>query len=312
LIKVAVIGCGSRGRSEMKELSSFEDVELVAACDPMAEALSQAADEFAIPGRFDSIERMLDAGGIDAAFVTTPAHLNAPSALPCLEAGVDTLLEKPPGLHVEETVELAETAKRSGARGMVGWQRRFNPFVIEARRLVEERGPVMQLVGEFHKNIHTFVSGSRFPEIIKQRVLFESPIHSIDLVRALAGSEVAEVHSVVGKRVTEYNDLHAALVTFESGCVAQISANLTGSARLERYEIHGHGISAYLEGVNTGKVITTEETVVLDGDSAQATRLKDQFFLDCIRDNRPVDLPAADLDEAVKTMKLGEAIYSGA
>jgi len=170
----------------------------------------------------------------------------------------------------------------------------------------------MQLVGEFHKNIHTFVDGSRFPEIIKQRVLFESPIHAIDLVRWLASSEVAQVHSVVGKRVTDYNDLHAALVTFENGCVAQIGANLTGSARLERYEIHGHGVSAYLEGVNTGKVITAEGTMELDCDAAQGTRLKDQFFLDCIRDNRPVDLPAANLDEAVKTMKLAEAVYSGA
>ena len=46
-----------------------------------------------------------------------------------------------------------------------------------------------------------------------------------------------------------YRDVHAALVAFENGVVAQLIHNYTTNARLERYEIHGHEISAYLEGV---------------------------------------------------------------
>ncbi len=38
---------------------------------------------------------------------------------------------------------------------------------------------------------------------------------------------------------------------------------------------------------------------------------EDRFFFDCIRDDRPVVLPAANLDEAVKTMDLWEAIVAG-
>jgi hypothetical protein len=34
-------------------------------------------------------------------------------------------------------------------------------------------------------------------------------------------------------------------------------------------------------------------------------------FLDCVRDCRPIELPAANLDEAVKTMELAEAILQG-
>ena len=310
MIRVAVIGCGGRGRGELQELSTFDDVEVVAVCDPVAEALTQTADEFGVDNRYESIEKMLDAGGIEVAFVTTPAHLNAPSALPCLQAGVHTLLEKPPGMRVEETIELRETAERTGAKAMVGWQRRFNPFIVEARRQIEERGPIVQLVGEFHKSVTWFEEAGIFPKIVLDRLLMETPIHAIDCIRALAGSNVAEVHSVVRRRFSKYNDLHAALVLFENGCVAQFGANYTGDGRLERYEIHGHGISAYLEGVKGGHVLADGERreLCVEGDGIHA---KDEFFFDCIRNDRPVGPPGASLDEAVKTMELAEAILAG-
>jgi hypothetical protein len=41
------------------------------------------------------------------------------------------------------------------------------------------------------------------------------------------------------------------------------------------------------------------------------TREQNRFFLDCVRDDRPVTLPAADLEEAVRTMELAEAILAG-
>ena len=311
MIRVAIIGCGGRGRGEMQNLSQFDDVELVAACDPVAEVREPLADEYGIARRYESIEKMLDAGDIDAAWVTTPAHLNAPSALPCLEAGVHTLLEKPPGMFVEETIQLREVAEQSGAKGMVGWQRRFDPMVVEARNAIEERGPIVQLVGEFHKGMAGLERGGRFPEVVMERMLMETPIHSIDLVRALAGSDVAEVHSLVKRRFSQYNDVHAALVLFENGCVAHIIANYTTASRLERYEIHGREISAYLEGISTGKIVSDGEVRELTKDDAQSQRDKDRYFLDCIRDDRPVTLPGANLDEAVKTMELAEAILAG-
>ena len=310
IIKVAVIGCGGRGKGELRAISAFEDVEVVALCDPVPEALAQAGEEFEVQRRYESIEALLDAGGIDAAFVTTPAHLNAPSALPCLEAGVHILVEKPPGMRVDETIELRETAERTGAKAMVGWQRRFNPFIVEARRRVEERGPIVQIVGEFHKSVTWFEESGIYPEAVLDRLLMESPIHAIDCIRCLAGSEVAEVHSVVQRRFSKYNDLHAALVVFENGCVAQFGANYTGDGRLERYEIHGQGISAYLEGIKGGYVLADGKREELDAEG-DAIHLKDAFFFECLRDDRPIGPPGANLEEAVKSMELAEAILAG-
>jgi predicted dehydrogenase len=177
--------------------------------------------------------------------------------------------------------------------------------------MVEERGPVVQVVAEFHKSIRALEGRGQFPEHLLDNYLLESPIHSIDLVRAVAGSEVAEVHSVVRRTTSRYKDVHAALVEFENGCVAQLTFNLTTDARLERYEIHGREISAYLEGVKTGSVFANGQQTDLDGTVSDGTVEQARFFLDCVKNDRPVSLPAANLDEAVKTMELAERILAG-
>ena len=310
-VRAAVIGCGGRGRGHIEVLQGFEDVDVVAICDPLAEGRDKAGEAFGIERRYASIEEMLSAEELDAAVVATPAHLNAVAAMPLLESGIDTLLEKPPGLEIAETKGLRQAAQRSGAKGMVAWDRRFHPLITQARRRVEERGPITQLLGEFHKSIKGLEERGNFPAQVLDNMLLESPIHSIDVVRAMAGSEVAEVHSVVRRSNSPYKDVHAALISFENGCVAQICANYTTDARLERYEIHGCGISAYLEGVRGGVVVCDGKQYPLDPVDETSTQVEDRYFIDCVKEDRPIELPAANLDEAVKTMELAHAILAG-
>ena len=75
-LRVAVIGCGSRGRGHMKILSQFDDTRLVAVCDPVEAARNNTADTFNISNGYESIEALLDNETLDAIFVATPAHLN--------------------------------------------------------------------------------------------------------------------------------------------------------------------------------------------------------------------------------------------
>ena len=308
-LRVAVIGCGSRGRGHMKILSQFDDTDLVAVCDPVEAARNEAADGFNVSNRYESIDELLDSETLDAIFVATPAHLNGEAALPCFERGVHTLLEKPPGMSVSETVALRTAAEQTGAKGMVGWNRRFHPIIVEAKRQVTARGPVTQIVGEFHKSI-TRLTG-RFPEHLMDNMFLETPIHALDTIRAVAEADVQEVHSVVQRAISDYKDVHAALILFDNGCVAQHIANYTTDARLERYEIHGRDISAYLEGVSQGTVFCDGTQHKLTEAGTGGTVEQNRYFLDCVKSDTPVSFPAANLDEAVKTMQLAEAILNG-
>ena len=308
-LQVAVIGCGGRGRGHMKILSEFDDTDLVAVCDPVEAARNNAAEQFNVSNRYESIEALLDSETLDAIFVATPAHLNGEAALPCFERGVHTLLEKPPGMSVAETAALRSAAEQTGTKGMVGWNRRFHPIIVEAKRQVTARGPVTQIVGEFHKSI-TRLTG-RFPEHLMDNMFLETPIHALDAIRAIAEADVQEVHSVVQRTISDYKDVHAALILFDNGCVAQHIANYTTDARLERYEIHGRDISAYLEGVSHGTVFSDGTQHKLTEAGTGGTVEQNRYFLDCVKSDTPVSFPAANLDEAVKTMQLAEDILNG-
>jgi len=309
--KIAVIGCGGRGRYHLERLTGFDDVELAAVADASPEACAAVADQYGITPRFADLASLLDAVPVDAVVLATPAHLNAETAAISLERGIDTLMEKPPGLHSDQTRHLRDLAATSGARCMVAWDRRFNPWIVAARAAVEARGPVLQLVGEFHKPTQV-INDPRFPEELKDNMLLETPIHAIDVVRALTGGQVTTVHSIVRRATGAYKDVHAALVGFDNGCVAQLTHSYTAGGRLERYELHGVGVSAYLEGVNKGELHLVNETPKsLEPDTPDSATAQDRYFVDCVRFDRPISPPAANLDEAVKTMELCEVILAG-
>lgn len=307
-LRVAVIGCGGRGRGHMKILSEFEDTDIVAICDPVESARNNAGDTFNVSKRYGTIEALLDNEVLDAIFVATPAHLNGAAAAPCLERGVNTLLEKPPGMHVQETINLRDTAKKTGAKAMVGWNRRFHPIIVEASQRVKARGNVTQLVGEFHKSITRLAQSGKFPEHLMDNMFLETPIHALDTLRAIAEADVQEMYSFVQRTISDYKDVHAALILFDNGCVAQLIANYTTDARLERYEIHGRDISAYLEGVSHGTIFCDGTQHKLTDPGSGGTVEQNRYFLDCVKTNTPVSLPAANLDEAVKTMQLAADI----
>jgi predicted dehydrogenase len=303
-LKVAVVGCGKRSRTHLRALKSFEDVDVVAVCDPVDEVREQRREEFEITNGYAHLADLLTGEQLDAIFVVTPPHLNAKVSLPCLEAGVSTLMEKPPGLDIEETMALRAAAERTGAKGMVGWNRRFHPMLLQAKRMVLERGPITQLVGEFHKSMKGIQAEGIYHESIMDKLFLESPIHAIDAVCALADSKAAEVHGIARRSTTPYRDVHTGIILFENGCVGTIISNYTTGARLERYEIHGDEISCYLEGIRTGVAYVKGEKIELEGAGDASGIDQARYFLDCVRDDRPIEPPGCNLDCAVETMKV--------
>ena len=310
-LRVAEVGIRGKGGQHMEILSGFEEVELVAVCDTVPEILESVGDKFGISCRYSSVDQLLDSEELDAVFIATPPEFNAPVALPCLEHGVNTFLEKPPGMTAAEAKGLVVAAEKSGAKGMVGLNRRFHPMLNQALEMVEERGPVIQLVGEFHKPMSVLAKMSRFAPEVMDNWLVANDIHVVDMVRRMAGAEVREVHSFARRAVSEYRDVHAALVVFENDCVASYSFNYTTAQRLERYEIHGNNVSAYLEGVREGFVLRGDERIELPFPETSGTEEEIRYFIDCLLEDRPVAAPAPTLEEGFKSVQLVEAIRAG-
>ena len=63
--------------------------------------------------------------------------------------------------------------------------------------------------------------------------------------------------------------------------------------------------------MKSGSVFADGQQTDLGGPVSDGTVEQARFFLDCVKNDRPVSRPAADLDEAVKTMELADAILAG-
>ena len=81
-LRLASIGVGGMGSSDLESLSSHPAVDVVALCDVDTNNLGAAAAKHATAKKFADFRRMLDemAGEIDAVNISTPDHTHAAAA----------------------------------------------------------------------------------------------------------------------------------------------------------------------------------------------------------------------------------------
>jgi predicted dehydrogenase len=283
-LRLGIMGLGPRAEAHLRHLSRFPEVELAAFGDADPGTLEKRADQYGVLARYTQVEEMLERVELEAVFVLVNGGAIYEVAKTCLQWGLHTLLEKPPGTCAAETRELAALAARNECQAMVGYSHRFMPVLHEARALVERKGPVTCALAEFHHDLHVFEDCGH-PEPVRNDLLTAQASHGLDFLRWLGG-HVREVHG----RVDSYTAAH-----------------------VERGEMHAREASAYLEGIGQRAQVLLDGVefdlrprgVDADGCGAQT-----RFFLDHLRDGRPLAYPVCTLAEAVETMEVIEAIYS--
>lgn len=146
--RVGLIGCGMVGDIHRARLLAEPGVEIVALCDPDADALSRLANRLPKrPRLFRSELDLLDAGGVDAVVLCTPHARHAAQIRSALEAGVHVLCEKPFVTDADEAVELVTLARALGLLLFVSFTRRSRGharFLIQSAR--ERIGPLSQII----------------------------------------------------------------------------------------------------------------------------------------------------------------------
>src|SRR5690242_20232457 len=136
--RVAIVGCGMIADQHADQLRYLPGCELVAACDTDELMARQLAERFGIPRIFTAAAEMLQADGVDAVHITTPAQSHFPLARLCLEAGCHVYLEKPFTLNAAEADELLHLSEVVGRRITVGHNLQFSPEALRLRKLVQD------------------------------------------------------------------------------------------------------------------------------------------------------------------------------
>jgi predicted dehydrogenase len=202
------------GRHHARTYANLPQARLVGVVDRDVDRAAEVADQYDCDA-YPSADALLCAHpGVKAVTVAVPTVAHLAEATPLLERSIACLVEKPLAATLDEAKQLAQTAERTGSTLAVGHTERFNPAVRSVLKMdLNARFIEIQRVSPL-----TFRS-------LDVGVVMDLMIHDLDIVMALAQSDLIDVQAVGVAVVGKHEDVANARLTFANGCVASITAS---------------------------------------------------------------------------------------
>ncbi len=137
-IRIALIGCGGRGRYVARCIREAPNTEYGAACD-VWQTSADAAKEWAGPSAksFSDFRRVLELKDIDAVHIATPDHWHAAIAVLACQAGKDAYVEKPTSHNIAEGRAIVNAARKYKRVVFSGTQQRSAPHFAEVAKIIQ-------------------------------------------------------------------------------------------------------------------------------------------------------------------------------
>lgn len=146
-IRVALIGTGWYGKSDLFRLIQVAPVEVVALCDVDRHMLEDAAKlvrkrqkSGKTPGLYGDYRKLLSETQPDIVLVGTPDHWHALIAIEAMKSGAHVYVQKPISVDVAEGEAMVAAARKYNRVVQVGTQRRSTPHLIDAKKNIVDAG----------------------------------------------------------------------------------------------------------------------------------------------------------------------------
>jgi len=312
-VKVGFVGAGGLAMgNHYPSLAEFPDAEIAAISELNEQRMRTAAEKYRVSATFSDYRKMIEQAPLDAVYVIMPPHHLFDIVAFCLEQKKHVFIEKPPGVYAYQTRELANLAEKKGCKTMVAFNRRFIPLMRQCRKLVEERGPIIQCMATFVKN---HLNGGPYYKGAVD-ILTCDAIHAVDAMRWMGGEPKA-VASDVNSFCMDLPNSFNALIKFQGGASGFLVTNWAVGARRHTFEMHAKGISAYIDPDDKALIFKdnkAEPQVLTANDAAGATQKfksygffgENRHFIDCLKEGR---MPETNFADATRTMELVNRIY---
>jgi predicted dehydrogenase len=145
--RVALIGTGWYGKSDLFRLIQVAPVEVVGLCDAdknMLEAagqmVSQRQKSGKVPALYADYRKMLAEQKPEIVLIGTPDHWHALMAIDSLKAGAHVYVQKPISVDVIEGEAMVAAARKYNRVVQVGTQRKSTPHLIDAKKNIVDAG----------------------------------------------------------------------------------------------------------------------------------------------------------------------------
>jgi len=268
-LTIAILGCGSRGRTYARLLGESDQAyRLVAAADHNEVRLAEVERFAGNPDfrRFASADELFAAGRVaDVLIVATQDSQHFEHAARALELDYDLLLEKPAAERMPQIVELRDLAVRRQRKVALCFVLRYTAFYRAAREVIASGrlGRVMHVeltegVGAFHQ-VHSFVRGHWNRSADSTPMIVAKCCHDTDLLSWLQGGKRARQVSSFGS-LSWFRPEHA-----PEGATARCTDGCPHAGRC-RYDAHRYIAQKrrFLEFVYPGDTASASDDEVID------------------------------------------------
>jgi predicted dehydrogenase len=167
-LRVALIGAGWYGKTDLFHLMQVAPVEVVGLCDVDARMLEEAAGLVAErqpskkrPPVFGDYRKLLEKQKPEIVLIGTPDHWHCLPMVEAGRAGADVYVQKPVSYDVIEGQAMLAAARKYKRTVQVGLQRRNTPHLLEARDKFIHTGRLGKIA---YVDIHSYSGGpGNFP-----------------------------------------------------------------------------------------------------------------------------------------------------
>lgn len=319
-INIGVFGAGRIGHRHARTVANdAPGARLAAICDVNLEAAHALAELTGCERYTSDPADILEDPAIDAVIIGTSTDSHALLIEAAAAAGKAIFCEKPIALDLETTDRAIAAADRAGVRLQIGFQRRFDKAYAKVSHMIEE-GELGQIeavrdtMRDPNPPHESYIptSGGLFRDMV---------IHDFDCVRWLMGCEPVEIFAMGANLVdpvfAKYGDIDTCVVTikFESGALGAIDASRrSGFGYDVRTEIFGSKSAVMIgEGRDTPLYRLNSSGVWSDHIYWFLERFDDAYvaeirsFVDCLRQDKPVQITGADGRAALAMAYAAEA-----
>lgn len=154
-IAVGMIAAGSRSHELLEAIKKVPGTEIVGVCDAYTGRVERAIERTQSRAKdYRSHERILADPSIDAVTIGTPDHWHKKMVLDALQAGKDVYCEKPLTFTVDEGLEIATAAEKTGKILQVGSQSISSNSTKKLREWVQsgKLGQVTMIRAAYNRN----------------------------------------------------------------------------------------------------------------------------------------------------------------
>lgn len=310
-IRVGVIGTGVMGERHCRVCANLPRVDLVGIADLNEARGQEVADRYETT-YYRDFRQLLPR--LDAVTIATSTDSHFDLAKACLEQGLHVMVEKPITETIEQAQQLIQMAEERGMVLQVGHIERFNPAFLELKNVTEG----MHLIGITMRRLSPFDLSNTDVDVIRDLM-----IHDLDLSVDLVGSSI-EGLSAWGRSISTTGIDHAvANLSFRDGPVVTLFASRVTEQKVRAVEIIAEG--AYVEADLLNKSVLVHRRTFhqyLDNHSTTKYRqesiierihvpmseplmLELRHFVDCVRQNRPSQVPGSD---GLRALQLAETV----